>query len=152
MRPGTGQRWRWSNVPVPEPHVAGVLVGTVAHVLWPKRLFARRRLARVSGWVLVWVGLLGIARSVRTVGALEVEKPTALVTSGPYASSRNPMYVAWTAVYLGIALVLNALWLFVVFPVVVAVTHRVVRAEERALEHAFGDEYRAYRRTVPRYL
>lgn len=62
------------------------------------------------------------------------------------------MYVGWTALYLGLALVLNTAWLFVVFPGVVATCHRVVRLEKRAFEHKFGDEYNAYRREARRYL
>ena len=62
------------------------------------------------------------------------------------------MYVRWTVLYLGIALVLNTVWLFVEFPVVLATYHLVVRREKRSLAYEFGDEYRAYRREVRRYL
>lgn len=101
---------------------------------------------------MIGIGLLLIGWAVRTIGDQESQDPAALVTTGPYAVSRNPMYVGWTALYLGIALVLNTVWLFVLLPAVLATCHRVVRREERSLEREFGDGYRAYRREVRRYL
>jgi protein-S-isoprenylcysteine O-methyltransferase Ste14 len=111
-----------------------------------------QRLARAVGWPLIGIGLLLIGWAVRTIEDPDGHHPTGLATTGPYAFTRNPMYVGWTALYLGLASVLNTAWLFVMFPGVIATCHRVVRREERALEHEFGDEYRAYRREVRRYL
>lgn len=145
-------RWQWANVPVPEPQVAGLFVGVVVHSLVPVRATATRRLARAVGWPLLGIGLLIVGWAVRTIGKPACRQSTGLVTTGPYAFTRNPMYVGWSALYLGIALVLNVAWLFVVFPAVVATCHRVVLLEEWSLEAEFGDEYRAYRHEVPRYL
>lgn len=144
--------WQWADVPVPEPHVAGLLVGGGLHAQVPVNATANQRLARTVGWPLIGIGLLLIGWAVQSIGDQGGHHPTGLATSGPYAFSRNPMYVGWTALYLGLAFVLNTAWLFVVFPGVVATCHRVVRREERALEREFGNEYRAYRRTVRRYL
>lgn len=147
-----GPRWRWSNVPVPEPHVAGLVVGLVLQRVRPWRAFRERGVARVAGAGLVGAGLFFVAWAVGTVGEEDVADPTALVTTGPYRYSRNPMYVGWTAVYLGVALVVNTTWLLVGLPVVLVATHREIRWEERSLDRAFGAEYRAYRRIVRRYL
>jgi len=166
MVDGRGRRWRWSNVPVPEPHVAGLVAGLACHLVWPWRVReggrsdrvtgrsvrATERSVRATGGTLVGIGLLVVGWAVRTVGGGSVERPNALVTSGPYAFSRNPMYVAWTMLYVGVALVANTRWPFLALPAVVAATHRIVRREERSLERAFGDEYRAYRRDVRRYV
>jgi len=79
--------------------------------------------------------------------------PPHLVTAGPYWFSRNPMYVSGLFVWLGWAVfygspaVLAALvFLWSVFAL------RVIPGEERLLEGQFGDAYRAYKRTVPRWL
>jgi len=78
---------------------------------------------------------------------------TALVATGPFSFSRNPLYVALTLMYVGLALLANALWVLVwIVPVLVLMHYGVVRREERYLEAKFGDAYRAYRSRVRRYL
>lgn len=156
---GRGRRWRWSNVPVPEPHVAGLVVGLACHLFRPWRVRERGdpgrttdRSVRATGAALVGAALLVAGWAVRTVAEGDVERPTALVRSGPYAFSRNPMYVAWTVLYVGVALLANTRWPLLAFPGVVVTTHRIVRGEERYLERTFGDEYRAYRHEVRRYV
>ena len=69
-----------------------------------------------GGWPLIGIGLLLIGWAVRTIREPDGRHPTGLKTTGPYAFTHNPMYVGWTALYLGLALVLNTAWLFVVFP------------------------------------
>ena len=151
----TRRRWRWSNVPVPEPHVAGLLAGLVLHASKPQPLTEGRRFGRIRtavGLASIVVGIATAAWAVRSAGNANLERPTALVTDGPYTYSRNPMYVAWTVLYAGVALLSNAAWPLVLLPPVAVASHLGVRREERELERAFGVEYREYRRDVPRYL
>jgi protein-S-isoprenylcysteine O-methyltransferase Ste14 len=78
---------------------------------------------------------------------------TALVATGPFRFSRNPLYVALTLMYLGLSLLSNALWVLVlIVPVMVLMHYGVVRREERYLEAKFSDAYRDYRSRVRRYL
>ena len=145
-------RWRWRNVPVPEAHVAGLVVGAVLHAFVPRHVTPDLQPLWVAGWALTGAGILLAVWAVRAAGNEDVENPSELVTTGPFAYSRNPMYVAWTALYVGGALVLDTVWPFVLLPVVLVATHIIVRREERSLESAFGDAYRAYRNDVRRYL
>jgi protein-S-isoprenylcysteine O-methyltransferase Ste14 len=75
-----------------------------------------------------------------------------LLTSGPYAFSRNPMSVADVVLWLGWAgfygSVVVLLGLLALSPLGLIVVPR----EERGLEARFGEAYRQYRRTVPRWL
>lgn len=144
--------WRWSNVPIPEPHVVGLLLGVLLHRVRPRSAVGRLPGATVVGWSLVGWGLLVIGWCVWTVGDVETDAPTEVVSTGPYAYSRNPMYVAWTGIYTGVALVVNSLWLVLLLPVVLATTHVTIKREERALERTFSETYQFYRRTVPRYF
>jgi protein-S-isoprenylcysteine O-methyltransferase Ste14 len=78
---------------------------------------------------------------------------TALVETGPFRFSRNPLYVALTLMYLGLSLLANALWvLLLIVPVMALMHYGVVRREERYLEVRFGDAYRDYRSRVRRYF
>lgn len=77
----------------------------------------------------------------------------ALVTSGPFAWSRNPIYLALNLIYGGAAFALSLAWPLVLFPaVLVALRVLVVDREERFLERRFPDVYPAYRARVRRWL
>lgn len=141
----------WANVPVPEPHVVGLLVGLALHRIRPWRLTEHRRAARAAGWTPTATGLALVGWALRAVGSADVRTPTALVDTGPYAFGRNPMYVGWTLLYGGVGLLLDSAWVALSAIPVLAATHAVVRQEERGLERTF-DDYRDYRRDVPRYL
>ena len=75
-----------------------------------------------------------------------------LVTSGPFAVVRNPLYVGNIALWVGFALTARLVWLAPVILVVLgAEYHAIVRWEERLLESRLGDPYRAYAARVPRW-
>jgi protein-S-isoprenylcysteine O-methyltransferase Ste14 len=96
----------------------------------------------------LWLGV----SAVRAAAGVDLERPNQLVDSGPYAFSRNPMYLAWTVGYVGVALVTGTAWPLLLLPVVLAVTQVVVMREERSLERRFGTAYRSYKASVRRYL
>ena len=63
------------------------------------------------------------------------------------------MYVGWTLLYLGIALVANSVWMIALLPVVIIFTHLVdIRREEQILKNEFGDQYFEYQERVRRYF
>jgi len=84
----------------------------------------------------------------------DIRKPTnAIVSTGPFAFSRNPLYISLTLLYTGISLVVNTVWPLVFLPVVLIVMHYgVILREERYLERLFGEEYQQYRAKVRRWL
>ena len=94
--------------------------------------------------------IVGIAVSTvgdRTVYAREFkpfEKPTALVTGGPFSLSRNPMYLSMVIVLVGCVVLLGTVWPFLVVPLFIRViTTRFIVHEERMMEDRFGEQYRA---------
>jgi protein-S-isoprenylcysteine O-methyltransferase Ste14 len=119
--------WRWGNVPLPETFLAGLGAGLLLQVVAP--------------WRPPWAA-----------AEVDLERPDRLVRRGPYAHSRNPMYVASAAVYVGIALVAGAAWPLALLPAVLLATHVVIVREERVLDGRFGAAYRSYRASVRRYL
>jgi len=78
---------------------------------------------------------------------------TALVITGPYHITRNPIYVGFVLVYFGLSIVLTSIWVLVLLiPVLMILQRGVVMAEEAYLERKFGDAYRHYTERVPRWL
>jgi protein-S-isoprenylcysteine O-methyltransferase Ste14 len=153
--PGAGKSsptWRWNNIPLPEPHVVGILTSGVLHFARPWRLTASRRLYRGVGWTLVGSGVAISASAVRAASEVDLERPSTLISSGPYAISRNPMYVGWSLLYLGAALITRNAWMVASLPAVARFIHRDVLREEHKSEQAFGEEYLRYRKLVRRYL
>lgn len=145
--------------PPPLLFVLGFGLGLVAHRLMPVPLLpSRPALLTVAAWGLVIAGaaLLGWALvtflTART--AVVPNRPaSALLARGPYRLSRNPMYLALTLLYAGLALWVNALWPLVALPLVLAALwFAVVRREEAYLARAFGADYAAYRARVRRWF
>ena len=78
---------------------------------------------------------------------------TAIVKSGPYRWTRNPMYLAMLLIYLGVALWFDVFWALPFVPLVIFLVGRlVIGREERYLEEKFGEEYRRYKTEVGRWL
>jgi protein-S-isoprenylcysteine O-methyltransferase Ste14 len=144
--------WRWNNIPLPEPHIVGILSSAVLHLARPWRLPGNKRLYSGAGWALVGAGVAISASAVRAASDMNLERPSTLICSGPYAISRNPMYVGWTLLYVGGALITRNAWMVALLPVVAWVIHRDVLREEHTLERIFGEEYIRYRNQVRRYL
>ena len=81
------------------------------------------------------------------------EPTTAIVATGPYAVSRNPMYFFATVAYLGIAFIVNTVWPIVFLPFGIALLYYgVIAREESYMEKVFGDEYRQYKARVRRWV
>src|SRR5262249_1705854 len=76
-----------------------------------------------------------------------------LITHGPFALSRNPMFLSGLSVWIGWAIFYGSVSVGVAILLFWAFANYLkVPQEERGLEARFGDEYRAYRRRVPRWL
>ena len=78
--------------------------------------------------------------------------PGRLVSGGPYAISRNPMYVGWHVLYGGLLIFTGSRRMARMLPVVLVATHLVIRSEERQLRRDFGEEFARYCSVVRRYL
>jgi len=79
-------------------------------------------------------------------------QPKVLLARGPYAHSRNPMYVGELALWLGWALWLGSPLVLLRAALMFAAMQRIIRPGERDLATQFGHTYRAYGSAVPRWL
>jgi protein-S-isoprenylcysteine O-methyltransferase Ste14 len=78
---------------------------------------------------------------------------TRIVSNGPYRFSRNPMYIGFAMVTLGIAVLVDCVWMLLAVPIgLVLIDHLVITREERYLERKFGEEYLSYKHRVRRWL
>jgi protein-S-isoprenylcysteine O-methyltransferase Ste14 len=148
-----------SGVKVPPPliFVAGFLAGVAVEVVIPiAALSLALALTAALIGAAIWLALDGWAmlRFQRARTSIVPMRPTtALVTSGPYRVSRNPMYLGMAVLYVALALSLGVIWALVFLPVVIlAVDRLAIAREEPYLERKFGDEYREYKRRVRRWL
>jgi protein-S-isoprenylcysteine O-methyltransferase Ste14 len=92
-------------------------------------------------------------RAVRTtIDPRAPHRTTSLVTSGVFAHSRNPIYLADALILAAYAAWLGRPVALLGVPALAAVLHPQIRAEERALEGRFGSEYESYFARVPRWL
>lgn len=112
----------------------------------------------ILGWLGIASGLAftawGMITFRRARTAIMPFRPArTVVASGPYRWSRNPMYVGLSALYAGLAVLLDAGWPLILLPLVLtALWFLVIRREERYLTHAFGDEYIRYQQRVRMWL
>jgi protein-S-isoprenylcysteine O-methyltransferase Ste14 len=143
--------------PPPLIYLAGLALGFGLEALLPGASLPG--LVRwVLGGVLLAAGLALLASFntsfTRKGTAVEPWKPTtAIVTDGPYRFTRNPAYLGMVVVYVGIALLAEALWVLVPLPFVLSVIDRgVIAREERYLQRKFGREYLDYKATVRRWI
>ena len=139
--------------------VPPLAAGLLLHFLWKQlRFFPEWWIGHAVGWPLVVAGVLLLAWSVRTMSRAGVdpdpnEPTTAIVATGPYALSRNPIYVSFNVVYVGIALIVNTVWPVAFQPVGIALLYYgVIARDESYLERVFGDEYRQYKARVRRWV
>jgi protein-S-isoprenylcysteine O-methyltransferase Ste14 len=145
------------RIPPPVVYVAAFLIGLALQARFPLPFLARP-VALGLGGVIAAIGVLFIVTSIPTMlrghGTLNTAGPSAaLVVSGPYRFSRNPMYLGLTLLYAGVAVMLGVVWaLLFVIPLILYTQVRVIMPEERYLQRAFGDDYRAYSSHVRRWL
>jgi|ThiBioDrversion2_2_1062182.scaffolds.fasta_scaffold32859_2 protein-S-isoprenylcysteine O-methyltransferase Ste14 len=144
----------------PYLYLSFLALGIIVDLAAPMPLVSTAwRLACISlGSIAVMAGIALIWVAMRWFSAAGTNVPTnlpvtALVTGGPYGMSRNPIYIGLTAIYIGLGIAFNNGWvLLFILPLLVLMRYGVIGREERYLEAKFGESYRAYRRSVRRWL
>jgi len=110
---------------------------------------------------ITWLGLalavLGLALCLwaiiafRSLGKVFTFDHGTLSTSGPYRWSRNPQYVGWAMFFVGFA-IMGSDAPIIPLGILVVMLHFIVLGEEEHLERVFGEDYLAFKQSVPRWV
>ena len=131
--------------------------GVLAYLVYPFRLSVGpwpRGLGGVLVLAAIALALWG-QRKMKAAGTnIHPNLPaTAVVSDGPFAFTRNPLYVSLLGMFAGIGLALASVtFLAVLVPLALVLHFGVVLREERYLEAKFGDAYRSYKSRVSRWI
>jgi protein-S-isoprenylcysteine O-methyltransferase Ste14 len=146
------------RIPPPLLYIAVLVLGILVSAAYPVHILPPA-VAWPLGIVILAAGIaLGPFWGFQTMRSADTtvrpdRAATKLVTDGPFRYSRNPLYVALTLMYAGIAIIANSLWaLLLLIPVVLFMTAFVISREEAHLQRTFGEEYERYRARVRRWL
>jgi protein-S-isoprenylcysteine O-methyltransferase Ste14 len=141
----------------PFVYLASIALGLGVHYAWPARFVPPSVSTPVGAMLtLLAVGLfVAAARTFRAAGTpIPGNQPTtAIVRTGPYRFSRNPIYLAFSLFQLGLSVWVNSLGLLItLIPAVLLMALVVIPREEHYLEARFSSEYSSYRAAVRRWL
>jgi len=133
------------------------LTAAVGTWMWPLPILAHPGRIWAGVAFLSFGIVLGVssAMSLRKGGTniSPAQPTTAIITSGPFRFSRNPLYIAGSLDFIGLSVIFNSLWGLLTFvPLLILMHYGVILKEERYLEAKFGESYRRYCSTVRRYL
>lgn len=138
--------------------LSSVLTGLMLHSLWPREIPLAAGLAWIAVPMFMGLGFTIIALSFREFARARTSiRPDrgadALIRTGPFRWSRNPLYLAVSLLIAGIGVWVNSLWVLVMLlPLVLVMSRAVIAREERYLEHKFGQVYIDYKQSVRRWL
>ena len=141
----------------PFVYLGSIALGFAVHFAWPVRLVPPS-VSTLGGAMLTLLAVGLFVTAVRTFRAAGTPIPgnrptTAIVRTGPYRFSRNPIYLAFSLLQLGLAVWVNSLGLLLtLIPAVALMALVVIPREERYLEGQFPSEYSSYRAAVRRWL
>lgn len=113
-------------------------------------------------WQCTGLGIAGLGVAIFIASMLTMKgnwragipekKETALVTSGIYRMSRNPAFVGFDLMYLGILAAYPNAWHALAVAGTIYLLHKQILGEEQFMESAFGQEYLDYKKRVRRYM
>ena len=145
-------------VPPPLVFLGALVIGVILNIVRPLPIFTDGQ----NGDVLGLIATLGSAAlafwAFRTMLRADEQPdpavPTKLIVrQGPFGRTRNPIYISFALFDLGVALLMNNLWIILALvPLMLYVDRGIIRREERNLERQFGDEYLDYKQSVRRWI
>jgi len=146
---------------IPPPIVAlvtALLIWALAHWLplarfqFPMQALLALGLAMIGGALDV-TAALHFRSAKTTINPIAIQKASSLVTGGPFAFSRNPMYLGLALILSGLAIYEAGLASFIMIPLfMLYITTFQIKPEEQMMRNKFGADYAAYCARVRRWI
>lgn len=141
----------------PFVYLSSIGLGLLVHFFWPVQWLPVSVNAPIGVTVVLVAGALFISavRTLRKAGTpVPGNRPTTtIVRTGPFRFSRNPIYLAFSLLQLGLSVWINSLaMLITLIPAVALMALVVIPREERYLEARFPSEYLPYKASARRWL
>lgn len=119
--------------------------------------FLNSLFVRSVGLLLLFIGVLIFtiaAFLMRSSWRVSIDKntKTKLVTYGIYKFSRNPAFVGFNTMFIGLFATFPNILTFVILILNIISIHLLILQEEKHLSLTFGDDYTEYKKNTPRYL
>lgn len=141
----------------PLVYAGSLVLGLALHYLWPVRLMSSAISTPLGAAITVLaIGLF--VSAVRTFRAAGTPVPgnlptTTIVGTGPYRFSRNPIYLAFSLLQVGVSVWVNSVVvLLMLIPAAALMQYVVIPREEQYLEARFQSQYLRYKASVRRWL
>src|SRR5262249_17348047 len=137
----------------PLVYLGGIAAGLAIHAMWPAHLVPPA-LETPVGVIVTLAAVILFVSSVRSLRAAGTPVPgnhptTTIVRTGPYRFSRNPIYLGFSLLQLGLAFWVNSVALLLMLvPALGLMSFVVIPREERYLEARFPSQYLPYRASV----
>ncbi len=153
----TARRSPGVRFPPPLIYLGAFLLGVAVDRFIPLRILPGVIASWVGGALVLSAVIFdgfGLRELRRARTTVRPDRPTsALVTTGPFRFSRNPLYLSLAVLQTGIGIWMNSVWvLALVVPTVAIISRTVIPREERHLAENFGSAYRDYQASVRRWL
>lgn len=157
------QKWTSAEPPslkIKPPHIflISLIIGLLVHFfLYPWPIVEGSIIDLAIGIIFVVTGFTLIKWAFKTFKKHEIDKAfkpvKTLVKTGPFARTRNPMYVSLILIYLGISIIFNTMIPILILPFTIIFLYQyVIVKEETYLEKLFGKEYMDYKAKVRRWI
>ncbi|MEO8880686.1 MAG: isoprenylcysteine carboxylmethyltransferase family protein [Gemmatimonadaceae bacterium] len=142
-------------------YLTPLLLGYIVQHFMPIHIVTGARPARildVVGAAEIFIGVSLATWAVATLRRLKtpivpVRPASTLAAEGPFTLTRNPIYLSFSLIYLGITFVTNAFWPLLFLPEAMVLTYLLaIKPEEAHLAREFGDAYTEYCKRVRRWV
>ena len=141
-------------------YIAAIAISIILHSIYPLPWFSSplADILFAAGWLALVAVVALFFTAIRTMTRAKTPinpnaTPEHLVTTGPFAVTRNPIYLANTLLMIGVGLISGITWFLPLAVIAAFLTQKVaIEREEKLLAEKFGKKYRDYAKRVRRWI